>query len=119
MKIESLAGVVMYVSDPARTVGFYRELGIPFETHQHGALPPHQETMFGGIHFALWNGRERVVPVFRVTDLQSQMDRVEKAGAKRVHAPIDLGEGKRVTSFHSPDGVEFRLIQLGPDVGPR
>jgi predicted enzyme related to lactoylglutathione lyase len=118
MKIESLAGIVLYSTDVKRSVAFYRELGIPFAPHQHGNLPEHQETFLGGVHFALWHGNERAVPVFRVSDLAEQSAAVVRGGAQALHRPLDLGEGKQLTSFRAPDGLEFRLIELRPDARP-
>ena len=57
------------------------------------------------------------MPVFRVADLVAGTAQIERAGARPLHKPLDLGEGKRLTSFCSPDGMELRLLQLAPEEG--
>ena len=115
---KTLAGLVMYSPEPEQLASFYRDaLGIPFELHQHGKLPPHNEAMHGGVHFAIWgaggyNPPGIIVPTFRVAELAAQIAHVEARGAKRLHEPIELGEGKSVISFRDPDGRQFRLIRL-------
>jgi catechol 2,3-dioxygenase-like lactoylglutathione lyase family enzyme len=116
---QSLAGIVLYSPDPARLTAFYREaIGVPLADADHGTVGGHQEGQLGGVHFAVWDerashGAAPLVPVFRVTDLGPSGAAVERLGARRLHKPIDLGEGKRICGYADPDGRAFRLIQLG------
>jgi predicted enzyme related to lactoylglutathione lyase len=118
-KRNDLAGVIMYSSNPEALASFYANaLEIPFGLHQHGNMAPHFEAFHQGNHFAILspnpqNATGSLVPSFRVVDLDRMQAQALCAGAKRLHAPIDLGEGKQVVSFSDPDGRQFRLIYLG------
>jgi predicted enzyme related to lactoylglutathione lyase len=113
----SFAGLVFYSPRPIELVAFYRDaLGLPIEPAEHGTVGPHFEGSVGGTHVAFW-GEERhmsgpLVPVFRTRDVNASGARLVDAGARQIHKPIDLGEGKRVAGFFAPDGRPIRLIEI-------
>jgi hypothetical protein len=115
MKPQSLAGIVRYSQDPDRLAKFYREaLDIPVAPTRHGPVKTHHEALFGGVHFAIWGASEGrgIVPTFRVKELAAASAEMARLGVPAKFGPIDLGEGKLLSSFLDPDGQEFRLIQL-------
>jgi hypothetical protein len=108
----TLAGLIIYSPEPERIADFLREhASIPLAPHRHGRLPEHLEA-FRGIHFAVWKGgAPRVVPSFRVPDLSAAVARAQASGARLVHDPIELGEGKRLAALTAGE-VEIRFIQI-------
>lgn len=113
----SLAGLIFYSPAPTSLVAFYRDvLGVPLAEEEHGTVGPHFEGSLAGVHFAVW-GEERhmsgpLVPVFRVRDLEGAAARLARAGARQLHKPIDLGDGKHVVGFLDPDQRPLRLIHI-------
>lgn len=113
----SLAGLIFYSPTPTALVAFYRDvLGVPLEEEEHGTVGPHFEGSLAGVHFAVW-GEERhmsgpLVPVFRVRDLEGAAARLVRAGARQLHKPIDLGDGKHVAGFLDPDHRPLRLLYI-------
>jgi hypothetical protein len=108
-----LAGLVFYSpAAPALTALLRDRVGVPLHPHRHGKLREHQEGLFSGVHFAIWEGSDaRAVPTFRVPSLDEALARATASGIRALHAPIDLGEGKRVVSLEA-GGVEVRFIQI-------
>ena len=125
MRVMSVSAVTITSAQPERLATFYRErLGVPLESATHGPMQQHYEGWLGspelgGVHFAVLKGRAGSgdaggpAPTFRVRGLEACVAELEAAGAPLAHRIADLGEGKRVASFHDPDGNIFRLIDLG------
>lgn len=117
---EALAGVILYGPDPGPLAAFYRDaLGIPFETHTHGPVKEHQEAWFPAgtqpgarVHVALWGGPARIVPSFRVANVEDAARALVAAGATALHPVLELGEGKRLVSLRDPGGNEVRVIEI-------
>lgn len=123
--VESLAALVFYSPAVAPLVAFYRDvLGVPLASAEHGDVGPHFEGSLGGVHVAMW-GEERhmsgpVVPVFRARGLAAAGARLVTAGARSLHGPVELGDGKRVAGFLDPEGRPLRLIEIrSGDAPPR
>jgi hypothetical protein len=109
----SVSGLISYSNAPDKLAAFLRDtVGIPLEMHAHGDIKQHAEGTFQDIHFAVWGGQPKVVPVFRVASLEEATRTAEKAGARALHPPLDLGKGLRVTSFEAPGGIEVRFIEV-------
>ncbi|MFO0553531.1 MAG: VOC family protein [Polyangiaceae bacterium] len=118
--IRNLSGLIFYVADPSRSAAFYRALGVPLELSSHGHVGEHLEGSLGGVHFAMWDAKKGhasspLVPVFRTSSLEAAMAHAASLGAERLHAPIDLGEGKTVVTFRDPEGRAFRFIEIAGD----
>ncbi len=115
---QSLAGLVMYSEDPDRLTRFYTEaLGLALARARHGSIPEHYEGTVGGVHIAIWDRRQGhgaapLVPVYRVQALAEISEQLIDCGAKRLHKPIQLGEGKQVAGFMDPDCRAFRIIEI-------
>ncbi len=127
MNANALGGLILYSPDPERLADFYRDnLGIPFQHETHGgAVRPHNEAFWNGVHFAIWGVseahapdaagsklRNAMVPSFVVNDVDRYAAELEERGVTMVGKLIELGEGKRLGTFLDPDGNQFRLIQL-------
>jgi len=118
MTVQQLAGVIMFSPDPERLATFYREnLGIPFESQQHGQIREHLECEIDDIHFAILKKAQtypgsNIAPSFRVSDIEGFVTRLNQNGIKPLHPIIDIGEGKRICSIADTDGNMIRLIQI-------
>ncbi len=113
MTPHSLAGLIVYGEKPGSLLSFYRDqLGIPLALAKHGRIAEHYEAMLEHSHVALFRGAPRIVPSFRVADLDAALAAAEARGATRALDPLDLGEGKRVAGLRGPDGFEIRLIEI-------
>jgi|HubBroStandDraft_5_1064220.scaffolds.fasta_scaffold201172_2 predicted enzyme related to lactoylglutathione lyase len=120
MNVESVSAILFYSSQPSRLAAFYRtNLGIPFELDRHGAIREHLEADLGDVHLAVLKGRGPgaegggISTTFRVRELDGFVSALGAAGVLPLGGVLDLGEGKRVASFHDPDGNTFNLIELG------
>jgi len=112
-----LVGLVRYTSNPERVSSFFHDaLGAPFETATHGTVGEHAEAFWNGTHHAIWRSmgpwKDVLVPVYRVESLQATQQALLARGLSPQHAPLSLGEGKRVVTFVDPDGHPFRLIEI-------
>ncbi|HET9933154.1 MAG TPA: VOC family protein [Polyangiaceae bacterium] len=112
-----LSAITLHTEEPARLADFYRKvLELPLDLNQHGTLGSHFEGTRGGVHFAIWKASTRVggpvVPVFRVPNLERELERVRSLGVVELHRPLDLGEGKRVVTLEDSDHNAFRLIEI-------
>ena len=113
MTPHSLAGLIVYSQRPESLLAFYRDqLGIPLMLARHGRLAEHYEATLKHSHVALLPGAPRIVPSFRVADLDAALAAAEAHGATRALDPLDLGEGKRVAGLRGPDGFEIRMIEI-------
>jgi catechol 2,3-dioxygenase-like lactoylglutathione lyase family enzyme len=113
MSLEKLTGLVIYSADVPAALAFYREqLGLPLAAASHGPIKQHHEALIGQTHVALWPGKPRLVPVFRVPSLAPALAACEARGARRSCDPIALGEGKTVVGLVGADGFEVRLIEI-------
>ncbi|TGK17590.1 VOC family protein [Leptospira stimsonii] len=115
--VEKLAGVIMYSEQPQRLAEFYIKLGIPLETATHGKFKEHQEGLFKNVHFAIWKKSDKmneknIIPSFLVNDLEQFVRELRENGVNVLHDVIDLGEGKKVVSFHDADQNVLRAIQI-------
>ena len=113
MTPHSLAGLIIYGEKPESLLSFYRDqLGIPLALAKHGRLADHYEATLEHSHVALLPGAPRIVPSFRVANLDAALTAAEAQGATRALDPLDLGEGKQVAGLRGPDGFEVRLIEI-------
>jgi hypothetical protein len=113
MTPHSLAGLIIYNEKPESLLSFYRDqLDIPLALHKHGRLTEHYEASLEHSHVALLPGKPRMVPSFRVADLNAALAAAEERGAIRALDPLDLGGCKRVAGLRGPDGFEIRLIEI-------
>ena len=113
MTPQSLAGLIIYGEKPGSLLSFYRDqLGIPLALAWHGRLAEHYEAALEHSHVALLPGAPRIVPSFRVADLNAALAAAETRGATIALKPLDLGEGKRVAGLRGPDGFEVRMIEF-------
>jgi predicted enzyme related to lactoylglutathione lyase len=113
MTPKSLAGLIVYNERPESLLAFYRDqLGIPLALSAHGGMREHYEASLDHSHVALLPGAPRLVPSFRVVDLDAALAYAKARGAAEVLSPLDLGEGKRVAGLGGPDGFEIRLIEI-------
>ncbi|HXF56046.1 MAG TPA: VOC family protein [Actinomycetota bacterium] len=112
--------VILYVSDLARSVAFYRDVvGLTLKFQESG----YAEFASGPVKFALYErarlpqliGREAVPGgpavevVFLVEDVDAEADRLRGAGAEVLAGPVDRPWGHRTLHVLDPDGqvVEF------------
>lgn len=49
-----VASIVLYSSQPERTIAFYRSVGVDFEDEDHGDGMVHAATEVGGVHVAVF-----------------------------------------------------------------
>jgi hypothetical protein len=113
MTPHSLAGLIVYGDRPQDLLSFYRDqLGLPLALARHGTIKDHYEATLQHSHVALLQGPPRIVPSFRVDDLDAALASAEGRGARKVFGPLDLGEGKRVAGLGGPDGFEVRMIEI-------
>ncbi len=120
MKIESVSAVLFFSQDPAKLAAFYStNLGIPFELDRHGKIRDHFEADVGDVHLAVLKsqgaeatGEGRVLPTFRVRELDAFIEELGKVGTKPMRAVLQLDDGMRVASFRDPDGNAFSLIEI-------
>jgi predicted enzyme related to lactoylglutathione lyase len=122
--IERLSALVIYSPDPARLAKFYREvLGIPIEGAEHGDLGQHFEAFYKGTQYAIWptdRTHEQlqhavIVPSFRVRSMSDALRQCTANQVMPLHEPMDIGEGKTITTLQDPDGKLFRLIEIKND----
>lgn len=129
-----IAVVELVVSDMARSVAFYRHLGLEFP--EEAAAEPHVEaTLPGGLRLALdtegtirsfdpdWTaptGGHRAALAFEV-DGPAEVDRLHgdlvAAGATSHLAPWDAPWGMRYAVVHDPDGATVDLFARLPAAG--
>jgi hypothetical protein len=114
-----LVGLVRYTSRPSEVASFFRDaLGAPFEGRTHGTVGEHPEAFWNGTHHAVWRSmgpwKDVLVPTYRVDTLAAPMAVLSARGLSPQHAPLAIGEGKRVVTFVDPDGHPFRLIEIAP-----
>jgi len=121
MRIQSVSAVLFYSSEPARLATFYAtHLGIPFEVDRHGTIAEHLEADLGNVHLAVLQGRGPdargggVSPTFRVHGLDAFVKALRDGGTEPLRPTWELGDGKRVASFHDPDGNVFGMMQADP-----
>lgn len=118
MNTSKLAGLVYYSPNPVALADFYREaLGVTLSASAHGHVGNHIEGLLGDVHVAIWDqkqghGVSPLVPSFRCGALEQVSDNAVRMGAKPLHRPIEIGEGKRVVTLLDPDARAFRLISF-------
>ncbi len=110
-----LVGLVRYTSRPDEVASFYRDvLGAPFSPTRHGTVGEHPEALWNGTHHAVWRSmgpwKDVLVPTYRVASIDAATTAL--AGLSPQHAPLAIGEGKRVITYADPDGHPFRLIEI-------
>ena len=101
-QVEGLSALVSYSPSPEILAEFYRAvLGIPLQVSDHGgSVGKHFELFYNGIHFAIWKGEPKAsdsiiprhVPTFRVKDMHSLLQHLEKNKIKALHKPTSLEE---------------------------
>jgi predicted enzyme related to lactoylglutathione lyase len=119
-----LSGIILVSKDPARLVGFYRDLlGVPLTEEQHDESALHWACELGDIHFAIHPADEypdeAVTPgaikiAFMVFDLNSLVTWLTDAGVELVYPPVEFGTESRITAVRDPDGNLVELTELGP-----
>ena len=88
------------------------QLGLPLAPARHGRIIEHYEALLEHSHVALFAGAPRIVPSFRVADLDAALAAAEARGATRALDPLDLGEGKGSRVFAARTDFEIRLIEI-------
>jgi catechol 2,3-dioxygenase-like lactoylglutathione lyase family enzyme len=112
-----LVGLVRYTSRPEEVASFFRDaLGAPFERTTHGTVGEHPEALWNGTHHAIWRSmgpwKDVLVPTYRVDTIDAAMAALSARRLSPQHAPLSIGQGKRVVTFADPDGHPFRLIEI-------
>lgn len=113
-----LAVIGLVVEDMARSLAFYRRLGL--ELPPEGDQQPHVEAaLSGGLRLAFdtvdtvrsfdpeWSppsGSARMALAFRVDDVDRAYDELTSLGYKGHKAPWDAFWGQRYAVIHDPDG---------------
>jgi glyoxylase I family protein len=124
--IQAVHGVRYQVKDVARAAAFYTDhLGFTLARHQ---LPAFASVSLGGFTLLLSGpgasgsrpmsdgtpqkpgGLNRVV--LRVTDLQAQIDALERAGVT-IRNQMEVGPGGRQIQVEDPDGNPIELFEPG------
>jgi catechol 2,3-dioxygenase-like lactoylglutathione lyase family enzyme len=122
--IERLDALIFWSADCARTVAFYRAIGLPLETEDHGDGDLHFACDIGGVHVAVLPARRTEgartrgehgasQPSFRVASLDRAIDAIRGLGELRLI--IDRQEGPwgvRVV-VEDPDGRALQLTTAG------
>jgi catechol 2,3-dioxygenase-like lactoylglutathione lyase family enzyme len=119
-----LSGMILVSEDPARLVGFYRDiLGVPLVDEQHGDSAPHWACELGDVHFAIHPAAEypedkptpgAVKIAFMVFDLDPLVAWLTERGVPLCYPPVEFGTESRITAVRDPDGNLVELTQLGP-----
>ena len=127
----SFNAIGLVVADMAKSLAFYRELGLDLPAEADAA--PHAETRAGGIRI-MWDTEETIrsfdpswsrgsggPPVgfaFRCAD-PAEVDRVHadltQAGYESIHDPFDAFWGQRYATLRDPDGNGVDLYAALPD----
>jgi catechol 2,3-dioxygenase-like lactoylglutathione lyase family enzyme len=115
--------IIFWSGDVERTVAFYRALGLPIETEDHGDGHVHHACDVDGVHvafFAAGDGSTRAPrrgehgagqPSFRVTSLDAAVASLEAIGELRVLIDRQPGPwGTRVV-VEDPDGRPLQLTE--------
>jgi glyoxylase I family protein len=123
---QAVHGVRYQVKDVARAAAFYTDhLGFTLERHQ---LPAFASVSLGGFTLLLSGpgaSGSRPMPdgtpqepggwnrvVLRVTDLQAQIDALERAGVS-IRNQMEVGPGGRQIQVEDPDGNPIELFEPG------
>lgn len=101
---------------PLRSVGFYRQLGLNFEEHQHGNGPVHWCALIGSTAFEIYPCTGDTSPTaetrlgFCVEDLQEARTRILDAGGSVMLEPEPSPWGMRMVVV-DPDGHRVELTR--------
>jgi catechol 2,3-dioxygenase-like lactoylglutathione lyase family enzyme len=117
-----LSGVVLRSTEPARLVGFYRDvLGVPLAEERHGDSPPHWACELGDVHFAIHPADPgeavatgAVTIAFMVFELDPLVAWLADEGVKLCYPPERFGAESRITAVRDPDDNLVELTELGP-----
>ena len=122
--MERLNYTIVFVSDMARSVTFYRDmLGLPlkFESPQWTEFATEGYTL--ALHpadspsaqdnKAAGNAAGTCQPGFQVEDLDAFHQRMEDAGVVCLLAPHDPGFGVRLAKYADPDGLAVGISEQG------
>jgi catechol 2,3-dioxygenase-like lactoylglutathione lyase family enzyme len=107
--------VVLRSTDIERAASFYRELGLEFTRHSHGAGPEHYVSEVNGLVFEIYPLTSKSSPTtgmrtgFRVASVDGIVELLSKVGALVVTPPADSEWGRRavVKDF---DGHTVELV---------
>ncbi len=118
--IEGVNAILISSSDVSSSVKFYKELGIPLVTHDHGG-GQHAEADLGGCHFAIFPGGEELshTPNVRFSlhtpDLESFYEELLKKGIKFTSPPEEKPFGGVTAELNDPDGNAVTLMRWKED----
>ena len=93
--------VVLRSPDIDRAASFYREMGLLFTRHSHGAGPVHYSSEVDGLVFEIYPLASASTPTvstrigFRVDSVDEIVPLLARLGAKIVTAPADSEWGRR------------------------
>jgi lactoylglutathione lyase len=122
--MNGVAYIILYVSELARSIAFYRDLlGLPFKFEDAG----YAEFSTQGTRFALYERRRAewltgltVTPgpaaevVFVVDDVDAHARRLAAHGAEIISGPADRPWGHRTVHLVDPDNFIVELAQQIP-----
>lgn len=122
--MRSVGYVILYVSDLAASITFYRDVvGLPFKFEDAG----YAEFATDGTRFALYERRRadwltggptRPGPaaevVFTVADVDAELARLTRLGATVLTGPTDRPWGHRTLHVADPDGFVVEFAQEIP-----
>ena len=91
-------------------------LSLPLAPARHGRIAEHYDAMLGHSHVALFAGAPRIVPSFRVADLDAALAAAEARGATRA---LDLSEGNRTRYFRALAMRYSASAATGPPLSAR
>ena len=119
-----LSGIILVSRDPARLVGFYRDiLGVPLTDERHGDSAAHWACELGDVHFAIHPVEDypedeptpgAVKIAFMVFELDPLVAWLIERGVELCYPPAQLGSESRITAVRDPDGNLVELTELGP-----
>ena len=116
MLVTSLNLIVLKSLDAAELVKFYEQLGLKFETQQHGAAPAHHSASLGEITLEIYPAGSITTRTtnarlgFSTEKIKRVVETAEKAGAKILSEPTESPSGTRAV-VADPDGNKIEFVQ--------
>lgn len=120
MKATGFSAVVIWTARLKEMVEFYRALGLPLETEDHGEGPVHFACDLGHTHFAIFEAKPGdavgrgtggcTMIGLQVSSVDEAYANAKKLGASTVWEPREMPWG-RAAQVLDPDG---RPVELNP-----
>jgi lactoylglutathione lyase len=118
-----IASLVFFARDADATVAFYRAIGLPLETEDHGDGPTHAAAELGGVHVAVyqgegsqtapaWRSAASDFPGFYVDSLDDVTGALAVLGAVVIESHQERPWGCRIVA-EDPDGRAVEINQRG------